>query len=86
MNGGRRRIEKAREIKSGPRFRPDDQSEFLQEFLHRSPGWRISTRGALVPVHQEASDALNERSASARRAITTSNSGGAAMNMARICA
>ena len=86
FGGGRRRIEKARESQSGRPFLSSEQGEFLQRFLHRSRGWRISTRESLVPAHQEAPDAFNERSASDRRAITTSNSGGAAMNMARICA
>ena len=80
------RIEKAREIQSGRRFRSNEQSEFLQRFLHRPLGWQVALRESFVPAHQEAPDAFNVRSASARRAITTSNSGGAAMNMARICA
>ena len=71
-------------MQSGRRFRSNEQGEFLQSLLHRPLGWRIATRESLVPAHQAALDAFNERSAWARRAITTSNSGGAAMNMVRI--
>ena len=78
------RIEKAREIQSGRPFRSSEQGEFLQRFLQRPLGRRIVTRESLAPAHQEAPDAFNARSASARRAITSSNSGGAVMNMARI--
>ena len=75
-----------REIQRGRRFRSNKQDELLKKFPHCPLGWRVALRESLVPAHQVAPDAFNESSASARRAITTSNSGGAAMNMARICA
>ena len=83
---GRRRIEKAREIQSGLPFRSSEQSEFPPRFLQRPLGWRIAMSDSLDPAYQEAPDTFNARSASARRAITNANSGGVAMNMARICA
>lgn len=79
MGGGRRRIENLSLVLVPPGLQSFSQEQFLQE----------SCIAILVcgsrHAHHEAPDVFNVRSASARRAITTSNSGGAAMNIGRIC-